>query len=278
MNYKKKDIAFFSIVILLLISTCFVIYVFVGSGTKEIKESKRFIGLLYSKNIITEGEGEKVISYQSEKKIDAISGKEYYIINTRDYGIDVDSDFDVIGFKNKVCKISDVKISKEEAIKLSEKYLDIIYHGDYKFKEFVEDGDKVTPYYSLVFNKYENEYQFYKDQIMVNIDKSTGKMDGYSNIATQGKPKKVNVNVEQKDAEKSALDEFLSLNNDGKIVEATTKEFCESKDKTVTELCYVITISGLDAENKETKWKYFVSTDSGEIINSAKDTVKESKA
>lgn len=278
MNFTKRGIVFFLTIVGLLLCIFFIVYTFIGGTSKEVKAAKSFIGVLYSEDIVVESEDQKLISYESTKKNDSSNGNEYYVVNTRDFGIDVDSNYNIIGFKNKVSTVGEVKVSKEEAIKLAEKYLGYIYEGDFKFKEFIEEEGAVTPYYSLVFTKFKNGYPFYKDQIVVSIDKENGKLDGYSNITTQGDPKKIKVDVNISEAEENALKEFLTLNESGEVVGETFKAFFENKDKTETELCFVVTLKGVGIDGKEAQWKYFVSTDSGKIINILKDTVKETKA
>ena len=267
MNYKKRSIIFFITIICLLISILCIVYSYIGGGSKEIRAAKRFVGLLYSEDIVAETENFKNISYESE----------YYIVNTRDFGIDVDNEFKVIGFKNKVCILGETKISEEQAVKKAEDYLDKIYKGDVEFKEFIKSEGQEVPYYSLIFTKLEDGYPFYKDQIIVNIDKEKGTLDGYSNISTLKEPGRVKIKVTQDKAEETALNEALSLVEKSEIVGETFKAFYEDKDRNKTELCYVISIKGLGIDGKEMKTKYFVSTESGEIINRNKDTVTETK-
>ncbi|MFR4997280.1 MAG: YcdB/YcdC domain-containing protein [Clostridium paraputrificum] len=220
----------------------------------------------------------KNISYESTKKYDMNNESEYYIVNTRDFGIDVDNEFKVIGFKNKVCTISETKVSEEQAIKKAEDYLDKIYKGDVEFKEFIKSEGQEVSYYSLIFTKLEDGYPFYKDQIIVNIDKEKGTLDGYSNISTLKEPNRVRIKVTQDKAEEIALNEALSLVEKSEIVGETFKAFYEDSGKNETELCYVISIKGLGIDGKETRLKYFVSTESGEVINRIKDIVTETKS
>lgn len=278
MNYKKRSIIFFITIICLLISILCIVYSYIGGGSKEIRAAKRFVGLLYSEDIVAETENFKNISYESLKKYDMNNESEYYIVNTRDFGIDVDNEFKVIGFNNKVCILGETKISEEQAVKKAEDYLDKIYKGDVEFKEFIKSEGQEVPYYSLIFTKLEDGYPFYKDQIIVNIDKEKGTLDGYSNISTLKEPGRVKIKVTQDKAEETALNEALSLVEKSEIVGETFKAFYEDKDRKKTELCYVISIKGLGIDGKEMKTKYFVSTESGEIINRIKDTVTETKS
>ncbi|WP_368259871.1 YcdB/YcdC domain-containing protein, partial [Clostridium paraputrificum] len=236
MNYKKRSIIFFITIICLLISILCIVYSYIGGGSKEIRAAKRFVGLLYSEDIVAETENFKNISYESLKKYDMNNESEYYIVNTRDFGIDVDNEFKVIGFKNKVCILGETKISEEQAVKKAEDYLDKIYKGDVEFKEFIKSEGQEVPYYSLIFTKLEDGYPFYKDQIIVNIDKEKGTLDGYSNISTLKEPGRVKIKVTQDKAEETALNEALSLVEKSEIVGETFKAFYEDKDRKKTEL------------------------------------------
>lgn len=277
MNFKKTRIVLSITIVCLLLCIIFIGYIYIGSGSKEIRAAKKFISLLYLEDIVSESEELKSISYESTKKNDSANQREYYVINTRDFGIDIDSDYDVVGFKNKVCTVGETRVSEEEAIKLAKEYLDKIYYGDVGYKETIKDETQVTPYYSLVFTKQKNGYPFYKDQIVINIDKEMGTLDGYSNMSTIGKPKRAKIKVEQSEAERTALNEFSTLSGEAKISEDTFKAFYMDKDGEETELCYIVSLEGKGIDGKETRWKFFVSTESGSIINTIKDVVRETK-
>ncbi len=84
--------------------------------------------------------------------------------------------------------------------------------------------------------------------------------------------------LNQDKAEEIVLNEALSLVEKSEIVGETFKAFYEDSGKNETELCYVISIKGLGIDGKETRLKYFVSTESGEVINRIKDIVTETKS
>ncbi|MGG7176480.1 YcdB/YcdC domain-containing protein [Clostridium paraputrificum] len=274
MNYKKKSIIFFAIIVVLAMGIFFSIYLYVGGGTKEVKAAKRFIGIVYSYDIVDKSENKDQISYKSLSKSDSSSLKETYSVTTRDFGIDIDSEFNVIGFSNNVSKVGSVNISENKARDLAEEYLSHIYKGKYGFKEIIKDeSTEKSPYYSLVFTKYADGYPYYTDQIMVSINKNSGKMDGYSNSTSQGEPEKVKINKSQDEAEDIAIKAFSKLNKDAEIVENTYKAFAGDRDKVRTELCYIVTLKGIDADNKETKVKYFISTENGNVVNTVKDKI-----
>ena len=102
MNYKSKTVIIFASFIFLLICAIISLYVFVGAGSKQIKAAKSFMNKLDSNNIITMDKENN--DYKSTKKSDPVKKKEYYSITVGDYRINVDSNYNVLGFSNKNSK------------------------------------------------------------------------------------------------------------------------------------------------------------------------------
>jgi len=260
-----------------LIGAVMSLYIFVGPGSKEIKAAKNFMEKLESNNIITmDKENNK---YKSTKKSDPVKKKQYYSITVGDYGINVDSDYNVSGFSNRNSKAGEVKITPDEAKKLGEKYLKQIYKSGFKFKEVTkEEVGKNSPYYTIVFSKFENGYPFYSYDLSVNINKETGILDGYSNSSIDKEPNTITINLDVNKGEKIALEAFSRLYKSGGLGEESYKAFYENKDNNSLELCYIVTIKGLDENGKEIKLKYFISTDTGNINNTEKNNVTNTTA
>lgn len=274
MNYKRSSIIIFSIIVVLILSVLIVVYQFLGGGVKEVRAAKKFIGLLYSKNIVDKTEEYDSMIFSSTQKASPSSDKYTYSVATRDFGVDLDSDYKVVGFINKASEVGEEIISEEDAIKKAEMYLDIICKNDFKFKEVMKnEGESPLPYHKIIFTRYEDDYPFYSDTLGVYIDKTTGKLDGYTNVMTQAKPKHSEVLIKVNEAEDIAIAEFEKLNINAKVEETTYLAYCDKKDVKETELAYVVTILGEDVNNKEVKYKYFVSSESGNVINFQKDTV-----
>lgn len=266
MNYKSKTIIIFGSFIFLLIGAIISLYFFVGAGSKQVKAAEVFMNKLESNKIITMDNENN--DYKSTKKSDPVKKKEYYSIAVGDYRINVDSNYNVLGFSNKNSNAAQVKIDPEEAKKLSEKYLKEVYESGFKFKEITkEEAGKSSPYYTIVFSKFENGYAFYSYDLSLNINKETGILDGYSNSSINKEPNSININLDVNKAEKIAVNDFSRLYKDVGIAEESFKAFYENNDKDSLELCYIVTIKGLDENSKEIKLKYFISTDTGIINN-----------
>lgn len=273
MKHKKAKIIVFSIVILLCLVVGIKIYR--DKYNSEILAAKNFLKELSSNNMITAEENLDEIKYTSVKKTDGINVKAYYKINANNYDIEVDTDNNIIGFKNKEAKSNNTEVSIKAAKSVAENYVEKIINEDVFFKETVPLDDNV-PYYTFIFTKYLDGFPFYSDEIIINIDKSKGNLDGYSNYSVQRNPKDVCINISKEEAEKIAKDQFNSTNNqkESNVEDESFKAYAINKDKTESELCYIVTISGSDLDGKSVKIKYFISTESGEIINNSKDTVR----
>lgn len=278
MNYKKKSIIFFSSIVVLVISVVIVVYQYVGNGTKEIRAAKDFVGLLYYNDMVDKTGDYEALTYKSMKKAGATDDESIYSVTTGDFGIDINSNYDVVGFANKVATVGDSVITVEEAKTKATNYLDIIYEGDFKLKEVAtEISETKVTYYKVVFTRYDGEYPFYTDEIVVNIDKNTGLLASYTNLFVQADPERVKLSVNMKDAEQKVIQEFCKLNTDGIICEETRLAYCDNKDTDETELAYIITVKGKDLNNKEVRYKYSITTEKGTIINFEKDNVSTTK-
>lgn len=278
MSNKKGSKVIISLFIILLICIGIAVYFFYSRINKEINSAKEFVQLLYDEKMIDTSENINDIKYEAVKQIDG--DKENYRVTSRNFGFDLNSDYKVIGFNynSRETTPDGIEIGEEKARVLAEEYIEKLSDEDYKFKSIIEaaEGSYLT-YYGYLFTRYKDGYPFYNDQIMIQIDKYTGYLTGYSNSISQGEPKKININVELDGAENIAVEVFNQLNSNGIInKEEISVAFADNKEKTETELCYIIVVSGQDADNKEVKWKYFISTDTGEAINSRKDTVSKS--
>lgn len=272
MNYKKKSIVIFSVFSVLILMVIIASHLAIGNGTKEKKSAKSFINLLSSNDLIDEPEDMKDI--KSTKKSDPSRNREYYSVTIGNYAIDIDAQYNVIGFTHNKSIANNVNISVDNAKDIAEGYLNIIYDGDCKFKEVVKEEEaQLTPYYSLLFTKYKDGYPYYNYNISLMINKETGKLEGFSNSSIDKEPKEIVVNINKDDAKEIAIAAFSKLYSSTELAEDIVEAYAEDKENTELELCYVVMLKGLDENNKEVKMKYFVSTETGDIINFEKSNV-----
>lgn len=273
---KRNNKVTICILILLIIVNIIIAYKLWGTGAKDIKASKQFMSELYSINAI---DTDKDLSSIKYKRIDLVSSKNEQVqktIMTDYFGIDLDKDNNIIGFAKKDINKNTTKIDLSEAEQKAESYLTELCDGEVWLKSVKnpEEGDSL-PYYSLVYTTEKDGYPLYFDEINININKETGYIDGYSNLTVKRECKSPVLNITQAEAEISAMTEFIKNNTEAKIDEATSLVYAadklEEKSNSVYELCYLITIRGINEDNLEIEWKFLVSTETGKVINIMKN-------
>ena len=271
---KKRWIFLFILILLILVSIS--IHVIIGQGKKEILAAKEFKKLLESNNIVEEYKKSDTLTYDSIKIIDSSNSSEYYTVSTKVFTVNVDSSYKVIGFNNLLkSNYNNQQIGEEEAKCISEEYLKKIYDGQYKFEEIKEDNVVNIPYYTFIFKKYEEGYPYYDKKISMQINKYTGKLEGYVNLGSDLDLGNLDILITEEEAYKKALLNFSEVNKNGEKAEGTFKALSENEDATLMELCYIVTIKGIDEEDKEVKFKYFISVNDGRIIKVVRDNINK---
>lgn len=280
MKNEKLSRAILSVIIILIVCIGVAVYIFNVKLSKEENSAKEFLEMLYNKDMIDSNIDIDKVKFEVVKEFDG--DKEYYRVTSKEFGFDIDSDYRVVGFNYNynITSVEGVSMSSETARNMAEVYISELVNEDYKYKDTIKEvEDENLSYYGYIFTRYKDGYPFYSDQIMIQIDKYSGYLSGYSNTASQGNPEKIENNIEKQEAETIAVALFNKLNVNGIVNEEETySAFCDNKEKTKTELCYVVTVTGLDIDNKEMKIKYFISHKDGEIINFIKDTVSKTIA
>ena len=211
---------------------------------------------------------------KSVKKSDPSKTEEYYSVTIDKYAIDIDAKYNVIGFNNQKSKADSENITIDRAREIAEDYVKTLYNGECIFKEVVkEEESQKVPYYTMLFAKCKDGIPYYTYSVSLKINKESGKLDGFSNSSINIEPKTSVINIDKEMAEENVKEFFSKLNTFVEFDEETYKCFSEDKDKTELELCYIVSVRGLDTNNKEIRMKYFVSTETGDIINSEKNNV-----
>ncbi|MBE6072689.1 MAG: peptidase propeptide domain-containing protein [Clostridium butyricum] len=276
---KLKRVSIISCVFLffLLAITGVIAYKYVGPGAKDIKACKTFISKLQSINAIKANEEINSIKYKRDNRVVNQNDLVEKSIVTKEYALDLDKNDNVIGFiKREIPKVNETKIEVDVARNLAEKYLRSIYNEDIVFKSTqLNDKDNYLPYYSFIYTKQKDGYQFYFDEIKLNIDKENGLLDGYSNSTMQRECKETKINISEEEAKKTAVNFFMKYNNEAIIQNGTSLVYADNKIEekigTVSELCYMVVIDGKDINDNIISWKIFVSSENGNIVNSLKD-------
>lgn len=285
MKLKKISILSSIFLLFLILITILMAYKYVGQGADDIKSCKNFISKLESINAINVNADVDNIKYKRDNRITNQNDLVEKSIVTEDYALDLDKNNNVIGFiKKEISKANESKIEVDEAKELSKKYLTSIYSNDIVLKSIqLNDDETYLPYYSFIYTRAKDGYPFYFDEIKLDIDKQDGKLDGYSNSTMQRECIEAKINISEEEAENYAKAFFSKYNNNGVVQGGTSLVYADNKIEekvgTLSELCYMVIITGKDIDSNEIRWKIFVSSENGSIVNSLKDgTEKKVKA
>lgn len=276
MNQKRTKVIVVTILTILCITAIFVIYKIIGNGSKEIKASESFIQTLYKINAIDTNEDLKNIKYKKVKTVGNENKLIYKTVIANSFGIDLDKNYNVIGFANKDIKKDGNEITYYEAKEKSKEFLNKIYNEEVSFRGLKNEKDsKKLPYYSFVYLKCKDGYPIYSDEIIVCVNKFNGLLENYTNSSVNRKFNDFNMNISKEEAEKEALNLFNnSTNINGEIISPTELVYSESKTKIekdlTSQLCYVVTVKGKDKNYAEFTNKFFISVDSKDLINEIK--------
>ena len=271
---RKKTILTLIILIVLALVAGYLIYKEVSKESKEIQESKKFLNNLLDNEMIASEEVDD-IEFTTEKIM--VDNKEFYKVTSEKYGFDIDSNYNVIGFNYNVCGEASKFLSIGEAKEIAVKYISILANEDYMFKEVVETENSYSSFI-FDFNRYEGSYPFYSDEIIIQVNRYNGYLSGYTNTSSRREAPEVNIKVESEVAENIADKDFLANNLDvSEVHNDTFQAFYEDKTSGKIELCHIVTVEGINSDNKEVRVKYIISTETGEIVNIIKDNVKDNK-
>lgn len=278
MKAKKKVIAFIVLVIVLLIAISFAVVSNLGNKSKEVKVAKEFVTSLQKKGIIDIKLNLGEIEFKSMSKLVNSSSKTQYTVIAENIGVDLDGKYGVTGFfqKSKVDNIKD-SIDENTAREISERYINEITNEKFTFKEIreVKENEGNSNIYTIAFYKYFKNYPYYDNEIVVNINKSSGKLESYTNQSIDDINHNLNKSIDLDRAKKNAVDYFTRLNQKPEIVDEPLLALILGIDGEF-ELSYVVNVKTTSANNKEDKYKLFINAESGEVVNRTADLIESS--
>lgn len=280
MKSKSIKLILSLVIIVLLVSIGLVTRKILNVENKEIKVAKEFIEQLYYSGIIDYTKGitteEKTLNKSNIKNTNI-----KYSVMVGNYGVDIDSEYNILAFSNKNISSNDInnitlekamlydyteEIIEEEAIYLAESYLNKIAKEKYMFKE-IKSEEENSPVYKISFYKYRDNYPYYREEINITINKKTGKLEGYTNYPI--------LNMEYKDDVKITEQEAINIiknNYSDSNLNISVNDKCKIAYVTVDEkemvLAYIFNIK----KDKEQSVN-FVRADNGEIINNIAEVI-----
>lgn len=271
MRYIKGKWICLMLIILLLLIIPLILHIFHGQGSKQVEYGNKFVETLKENNII-ESNNDK-IKFNIEKRHDSKNNDEIYVLTSDFYMLELNNENKVISFVDKSETEKVINITLDESAKFAEKYIKKIDGNSYKIKELDKNNtNKDSDFYSVIFSKYEDGYPYLSEEVILNINKNNGKLQGYINRTKSSKHNDIRINISVEEAEKIALESFDKIEKNGKLKGKTYLAFCNDKDSDKLELAYVVEVLN-DNSNKV----ICVSSNSGKIINSTSNIIEKIK-
>lgn len=271
MRLKKTSIVFSVVIIVLLVLIVIVVNNILNRGTKEVKVAKQFIEELYDNGVIEDSYSIKraVIKEETLNKLSNNNSIIKYSVIVGKYGVDIDKDFNVLGFSNKNIDENMARsneISEEEAIYLAKSYLSQITNEEFSFKELKTSENVDNSLYNIIFYKYKNGYPYYKQEIKTVINKFTGKLEGYTNYPIENVKYMEEININEKEATKILKESFESLKLEVTSIEAPLLSYINASDTEMV-LAYTFNWNLKCKDGKEETYTSSVRADTKEVIN-----------
>ena len=207
----------------LLIAIGFTIVSTFGNKSKEVKVAKKFVEKLQRMDIIDTKLNVDEIEFKSMAKVTNKNSKTQYTVIAENLGIDLDSKYVVTGFSEKVKEYKSPysSIDKDNAKIIAEEYVRKISNEKFKFKEVreVKEGEEKSNTYTIAFYKYVKDYPCYDNEIVVNINKTSGKLESYTNQSINEVKHNIKKNINLEEAKNISIEHFNKLNIKSEIVE-----------------------------------------------------------
>lgn len=277
MKFKKESIIYTIVIVLLLISIALVVLNITQGKAKEYVEAKKIMELLKDNNAIDNNFDVLNSEYEVLKENEKEKGYIRYTIMTSDYGIDLSEDYRIVGFQNKKVNSSNGIISEEEAKQLAIKYIALLTDDDLTFKEVKTNTNDNDTVYTIGFAKTYDKYEIFGQEAIVKVNKTTGFLEGYNNLTVKNIKYDSDIKIDKEKAMEIAIIYFGKMDvKIEKLEEPKLIYFLQGNDK--GKLTYLFETEIVDNENVAHKYKLFISTKTGEVINAIDDTINKPKA
>lgn len=265
---KKINRVHLLVVIILLALITIITFGILFNESKEIAIAQNFMKKLEKIHAINTDEkvsDMKFKSIESRARIDQNIG---HTINCDKYGININKESKIIGFSKKETKHGNsINITEIEAIDIAKKYLSNITKEKFEFKEVRTIEGQDLPYYNIVFSKFKNQYIILDKEIVMQIDKYTGELDGYSNsYLEEGSVLVSKINISEDKVIDNIKDYLQKV--DGEILESKIDGigYVNISDK-VYGLSYIVDIKLKMRDDKISNVKFRVNAENGQIVN-----------
>ena len=273
---KRKIGAIISslIILALMIAIVFTLSTLSGGASKQVRESMNFVKKLNSVNALGNIEQLKDSDFKEVKNSSKSNSLVKYTLVTNNFGIDLDKEYNVVGFLNNVDNkaIGNV-ISEDEAIEYASKYLSEIITSDYKLKGIREVELVDANSYTVVFYKYYKKYISYSSEITIKINKYNGELMAYSSVLEDEDSFISKIEVKEKSASEIAIKYLKDMNLIGIVEDEPILAYIKVETG-INKLCYHVNVKITEGEDKDKVYTVIIDAETANVLKSSLDATK----
>lgn len=251
MKKNKKNLILLGIVFVLIIGIDYIWNSNMGKTSKQVKETINFLEKLYEIGAIKSEAVPIASDIQEVKTTTNGNSTVAYTLKWHNCGVDLDKNYNVIGFLEQTNTIKDreMMITEKDSIEYAEEYLSHILDDSYEVKEVLENEND-NSFYTINFYRYHKKYINYDDIVTVKINKCSGELVGFSALNIDDVDYHSFLLIKELDAKKNAREYLESSGLKGEIIDIKSGYFITS-EKNAT-LSYVMDFK-LTSEGNEGK-------------------------
>lgn len=266
MKRRKESIIFVVISIILIFCIFFVRAKVVGKSSNQVRNAVEFLNTLVEVEAINYSKVPEASDFKEIKIYNTNNSTSKYTVVSGNYGIDLDGDYNIIGFLDQNSAMEEKEnFSEDKAIINAKIYLKAILDDKVKFNEVKTIDPVQSPVYTFSFYKYHKKYVSYSNEIVVQINKYTGKLVSYTGFSDNKVTYNSDIEI-HKDALKTiANDYFKVLGLKGEVINNFKLGYFILEEGQA-QLCYVLNFKIIDGEQKDKVYNVVVSTKDGTVI------------
>lgn len=264
MKKSNKNFILFSIVFVLIIGIIYMWNTNMGKTSTQVKETIRFLEELSETGAI-KGEVVPMASDIQEVKTSSNGNATVaYTLKWHNCGVDLDKNYNVIGFlEQTTIESGETVLTEEQCINYAEKYLKHILDNDFQLKEVLE-SKKNEPFYTINFYRYHRKYINYDDIITAKINKYSGELVGFSALNTDDVEYKSFMRIRKSEAKKIAEEYLGFIGLSGNIINEDMGYF--TTEEKISTLSYIIDYEITKGDNEGKICTIIISGNDGSIV------------
>ena len=264
MKKHNKNLILSSIVFVLIIGIIYMWNINMGKTSKQVKKTISFLEELREIGAIN-GKIVPVSSEIQEVKV-SLNGNATvaYTLKWHNCGVDLDKNYNVIGFLEQTTTESgEIVLTEEQCIDYARKYLYHILDDGFALKE-VTENEKKDPFYTINFYRYYRKYINYDDIITVKINKYSGELVGLSALNRDDVDYQSFIKTRKSEAKKSAREYLESIGLKGNLLNVDMG-YVTTGEKTST-LSYIINYDITKGDNAGKICTIIINGNDGSVV------------